>query len=294
MHKQDALFDKITYEEWITSIKAKVYSTWNLHKLLPSDLEFFIDFSSLSGVGGNIGQSNYAAGNTFQDALALHRISQGQKAVALRLGLMSEIGVIAENDEYTKSREGLVEMARITEAEFVALLEYYCDPSRGVFSPLKSLPIIGLVTPAQLRSQGIDVPSWLLSRAFSQVASRGTTSASGSSGSSAGIAANYASALKKATTILEAQEIFLEAVAEKLSRSLGVPSVDIDTTKPFHAYGVDSLLAVELRNWFGKELGSDVAVFDIMAADSIALMSKGLVGKSSMVDLGVVNGKADE
>ncbi|KAE9365744.1 BcPKS1, polyketide synthase [Stipitochalara longipes BDJ] len=291
---KDALFDKMTHEEWTTSIRAKVYSTWNLHNLLPSDLKFFIELSSLSGIAGTIGQSNYAAGNTFQDALALHRISQGQKAVSLRLGLMSDIGVIAENDDYKKSREGLIEMARITEAEFVALLEYYCDPSRDVLSPLKGLPLIGLVTPAQLHSQGMDVPSWLTSRSFNQIASRGATSSLGLSGSSASIAANYASALRKATTIMEAQDIFLEAIVVKLSRALAVPSVDIDITKPFHAYGVDSLLAVELRNWFGKELGSDVAVFDIMATESIAMMSRSLAGKSSMVNLGVVDGKSDE
>ena len=45
---------------------------------------------------------------------------------------------------------------------------------------------------------------------------------------------------------------------------MGRPAGDVDTGKPLYAYGVDSLLAVELRNWFGKEIGAEVAIFDIM------------------------------
>lgn len=44
---------------------------------------------------------------------------------------------------------------------------------------------------------------------------------------------------------------------------------DIDTSKPLHAYGVDSLLAVELRNYFAQELSADVAIFDHMSGPSI-------------------------
>lgn len=289
--EQDALFDRMTYEEWSTSISSKVYSTWNLHNLLPSDLSFFIELSSLSGIAGTIGQSNYAAGNTFQDAVALHRISQGQKSVSLRLGLMSEIGVIAENDEYQKAREGLIEMARITEAEFLVLMDYYCDPERSLLTPLKSLPMIGLVTPAQLRAKDMDVPSWLNSRAFSQIANRG--SKAGTATGETSVATNYAAELRKASSSDQVKEIFLDAIVTKLSKALAVPTIDIDTGKPFHAYGVDSLLAVELRNWFGKELGADVAVFDIMAAESIAAMSATLAGQIRIVGA-VTDKNADE
>lgn len=53
--------------------------------------------SSISGIIGNIGQSNYAAGNTFEDALAHYRVSLGEKATSIDLGAVSNVGVMAED-----------------------------------------------------------------------------------------------------------------------------------------------------------------------------------------------------
>ncbi|KAI0909849.1 KR domain-containing protein [Ustulina deusta] len=49
----------------------------NLHQQLPRDLDFFVLFSSPAGTISSQGQSNYAAGNTFQDKLAAYRLARG-------------------------------------------------------------------------------------------------------------------------------------------------------------------------------------------------------------------------
>ena len=89
----------MTFDDWETSIKPKVQDSWNLHSMLPRDLDFFILLSSISGVIGNGGQANYAAGNTSMDALANYRIAHGEKAVSLDLGWMEAEGVVAENEK---------------------------------------------------------------------------------------------------------------------------------------------------------------------------------------------------
>lgn len=71
-----------------------------------------------------------------------------------------------------------------------------------------------------------------------------------------------------------------EGLVRKVSKALSIPPEDIDANKPLHAYGVDSLLAVELRNWFAKELNADVAIFDIMAGSSFAGVGVFVAGKS--------------
>jgi acyl carrier protein len=265
---QDALFDKMSFEQWSISIKSKVASSRNLHTLLPSDISFFIMLSSLAGVAGSIGQANYAAGNAYQDALARFRVSQGQKGVSLRLGLMGDIGIVAENQEYQDRKDAIVDMAQISEVEFHAILDYYCNPGLSSLSPSASQPLIGMVTPLQLRSRGIDVPYWLQRPTFKGLKDIGVSTQSPAS-IAEGESIDYLALIEAATGSNEIGDIVVESLVAKLSKALAIPTNDIDTTKSLHAYGVDSLLAVELRNWLAKEMRIDIAVFDIMGAISI-------------------------
>jgi L-ascorbate metabolism protein UlaG (beta-lactamase superfamily) len=74
------------YENWKTSVHSKVTGTKNLHEVLSHfPLDFFVITSSVSGVLGTPGQSNYAAGDTYLDVFARHRHSHRQKAVSIVL-----------------------------------------------------------------------------------------------------------------------------------------------------------------------------------------------------------------
>ncbi|TLD22152.1 hypothetical protein PspLS_07799 [Pyricularia sp. CBS 133598] len=96
---EDSIFDKMTYDKWTKAFRPKAIGSWNLHNSLPDTLDFLIFLSSSTGVLGNRGQANYAAGNTFQDALAHHRASLGRHSVSLDLGLVLGAGVVAENEK---------------------------------------------------------------------------------------------------------------------------------------------------------------------------------------------------
>jgi len=58
-------FLDMSHSEWTDGLVAKVDGTWNLHRELPRDLDFFVLASSIGGCFGHIGQANYAAANTF-------------------------------------------------------------------------------------------------------------------------------------------------------------------------------------------------------------------------------------
>lgn len=66
MVRRDELFELMGYESWKVAVECKTLGSWNLHTLLPEAMDFFVLLSSASGVVGLRGQTNYAAGNTFE------------------------------------------------------------------------------------------------------------------------------------------------------------------------------------------------------------------------------------
>ena len=133
--------------------KSIVLSSHNLHYLLPQDITFFILLSSKAGIAGFPAQANYAGGNTYQDALAQYRRNLGLKATYIDLDWMGDGGVVAEHERLSKSKEVAADLAAVWEKESLDLLEMYCDSELDHGSEgAKAQPIIGIVTPAQIRT----------------------------------------------------------------------------------------------------------------------------------------------
>ena len=89
----------MSLEDYKTVMLPKVNGTWNLHKSLPADMDFFIMESSVSGIVGNATQAAYAAGNTFLDAFCSYRNSLGMPATTIDLGAIADVGYLATNTE---------------------------------------------------------------------------------------------------------------------------------------------------------------------------------------------------
>ncbi|KAK1148135.1 Type I Iterative Polyketide synthase (PKS) [Aspergillus melleus] len=253
---QDAIFEMLTFKQWETTIRSKVQSTENLHTVLPSGLDFFIMLSSLAGVVGTVSQANYAAGNTFQDAFARYRRSIGQHATAVDLGRMGEVGVIAENAQYSRHQENVPVMEDISEKEFHSILEQCCQPPIAPHTDglaESDQVLVGLVSPAQLRAQHVDVPVWMTERALFRAlpqdptdqfdATLATTDPTAAVATSAG----HWHAIFMKTDPGDAPSVVINGLTQKLGHALDVPAGDIDTQRSLALQGVDSLLAVELR-----------------------------------------------
>lgn len=72
--------------------------SWNLLQVTKIEpLDFFVSFSSISGLIGQPGQANYAAANTFLDAFVLYRQSLGLRASVIDLGIVNDIGYVSES-----------------------------------------------------------------------------------------------------------------------------------------------------------------------------------------------------
>jgi hypothetical protein len=267
----------MTFEDWIESTEPKVKGSWNLHNALPRGMSFFILLSSTVGVFGSAGQSNYAAGNTYQDALAQYRVSCGERAVSLDLGFILAEGFVAENAHIMERLKRLKELRPITLDQFYALLDFHCSPLRDLPMPsTRSQVITGLELPATIRERGDEMPYALQQPMFRRMQQLGNLQQSNFEGA----ALSYKDLFSEAKSWKEAGALVSEALRDKLSRVLDIPRGDISLGDRIESYGVDSLVATQLRNWLSKEMKADVAIFEILGGSTLMKIGLTVATKS--------------
>ncbi|KAI2601756.1 KR-domain-containing protein [Hypoxylon sp. NC1633] len=279
---QDSVFGNMTHTQWSRTIQSKVHTSWNLHQQLPADMDFFILLSSLGGIYGSPGQSNYAGGCTFQDALARSRTAAGYRgSVAINLGWMRTIGIIAETEEYRRNRRNSGDMSEVEEADFFALMDHYCDPSQPPLDVDHCQVLIGVFTQARLRTQG-DAPMDILNRPLFAGFSAPHLSEADRNVTDGAVQEDPSALFRQTTTVRERSAVVVAALKAKLARALDISTEEIDTRRSLSDYGTDSLMAVELRNWIRRDFGISVAVFDIMGGADIASVGDLVAEKSDL------------
>ncbi|CAG8942939.1 unnamed protein product [Penicillium salamii] len=271
---RDGVFEGISHQSWQESIRPKVQGSLNLHELLPRGMDFFIMLSSVAGILGTTGQANYAAGNTFQDALARHRVRLGEKATSLNLGVIDFAGAVVEDARLHDLWIKKSELPPVTEAHVHGLLSTYCDPRICSATSLECQIVAGLSSEAV---SGND--QWRSDPIVQHLVVKENPGGDQNTHSSS----KGASSLLQAKSLAEANTLVAELFAHKLSAALGIATGDIDSNKPLHQYGVDSLVAVELRGWFSKEIQADLGVFEIIGGATMTSVAQLAARKSKIV-----------
>ncbi|OTA96302.1 hypothetical protein M434DRAFT_375109 [Hypoxylon sp. CO27-5] len=286
---KDRVLQNMTLGEWQAVLDPKVSGTWNLHRILPQKMDFFVILSSTGGMIGSAGQSQYNAASTFQDAFARHRWSLGEKCVSVDVGVVQGVGYVAEHENIAK-RWNETKIQVLGEKDLLAVIDWACSfPGCGelphttsTLSPWSTQVITGAGPAGKVDQQAMDAMQYLkrpLFRTFRQINAHGAD-ASTKARTTQDEKTNYGALLRGAESLNEAGAIVAAALAKKLARALSVPEEDIDTTRPAHSYGVDSLVAVELRFWFSNEMKADISVFSILANDPILALGRLAAGKS--------------
>ncbi|KAK5996306.1 Highly reducing polyketide synthase azaB [Cladobotryum mycophilum] len=277
---KDNLFQNMTYEDWMVSTRAKVAGSWNLHALLPKDMDFFILMSSINGILGGRAQANYSAGNTFQDALAHHRLQIGQKAISINLGLMVAEGIVAENATSLASIRRLGHLMDIHQNELLALLDYYCDPNLLPQSSADAQVIVGMEMPNAVVTKGIDLHHAIHRPMFRHLFQVEMTSGKEAQDVQAVSALDRPLLLAKTVSHEDATAMVNKWFIKKIAQILGLTDEDIDARKPLHAYGIDSLVAIDLKNWVSREVGAEMKVFSLLGNMTLAQLVEQAVMES--------------
>ncbi|KAI1754183.1 hypothetical protein F4782DRAFT_493555 [Xylaria castorea] len=281
MALQNSVFETMTHAQWTCTVQSKVQASWNLHRLLPNDMDFFILLSSVAGIYGPIAQSNYTAGCAFQDSLARWRTAAGfPTSVSLDLGWMRTMGIIAETKDPRRHQAYLDGFPPIEAADFFAILEHYLDPEMPQLDEAHSQLLIGAIHPAHFLARG-EVPIRLVSRPlFAGFSFKSTKQKE--QGTDSNAQEDVGLLFAQATSKEDRLAIVMSALKKKLARALWIEAEEIDPRRGLSNYGVDSLMAVELRSWIRRDFYAAVTVFEIMGGTNIAAIAELVVERTEV------------
>jgi emericellamide synthase (highly reducing iterative type I polyketide synthase) len=254
----DILLEDMAVEQWCKVTAPKIQGTWNLHKLLPEDMDFFVMLSSVVSMVGTVGAGNYASACAFQDGIARYRRRLGMTAYSVNIGAIVEAGYVSENPDVAVNlrKNGLGSVA-ITEflshlSDVVQHKTVYTQSSLGI------LP--------NGDERGLGEPRWANDKRLAQIF--GAENQAGSKAVGGG-ADNVGFELQAATTFHEAQDIVCKAIVKQLATILAIETDDIIPARSLDSYGLDSLVGVELRNWIGAYLQVNLPLLVMWNTSSI-------------------------
>lgn len=232
---RDALFEAMSNHAWQEALASKVQGSWNLHNQLPSGMDFFFMLSSIAGIIGIRGQTNYAAGNTFQDALARYRVGQGEKATAVDLGVIGFTGAVVDDARLHEKFMSQSILAPITEPEIHALLDLYCNPQLASPSPSSALTCQTTVRISpNLDKAGPEEAAWLNKPMLRHLHLQNGFGGSGNNKSNTSQidGTNIAMVLNSAQSLAEVNEAVSYGLTARLSKALSIAVEKIDADKP--------------------------------------------------------------
>ncbi|MET9857549.1 type I polyketide synthase, partial [Streptomyces sp. NPDC006450] len=239
---EDGVIANLTPEQVDRVFAPKADAAWHLHEQTAGlDLDAFILYSSASGFLDGAGQGNYAAANTFLDALAGHRRSLGLPATSLAWGLWTGgSGMGGELDEAALQRARRIGLQGLSPSENLDLFDQALTADLAAVAPL-SIDTRALAAGSQ------EIPAVL----------RGLVRRPVRRDSRAGSAPGQSLARRLAgLDDTERAEFLLGLVRGQAAEILGhAGPEEVDPARPFTDLGFDSLAAVELRNRLNSVAG---------------------------------------
>ncbi|MEM7315947.1 MAG: beta-ketoacyl reductase, partial [Planctomycetota bacterium] len=261
IHAAGVLADGVMFdmdlEQLDKPLGSKVQGTWNLHQATKDkDLDCFVLFSSIASVLGSPGQSNYAAGNAYLDGMAAMRQSNGLPGVSINWGPWANSGMATEEgrEEQLASRG----MGMLPAEESLNLMGDLIAQNR----PATAVMAVNWVN--LVRASGGNVAPLLTDVAADvEVGSRGDSAED--------------RAFRKMIgdmSVPERNEKLSEFFAGQLARIMGMELEDIEVATPLNAMGLDSLMAIELKNKIESQLQMSLPMAVFMNEPSVATIAE--------------------
>ncbi|CAM3420102.1 type I polyketide synthase [Parendozoicomonas haliclonae] len=229
----DKTFQNLTEEEYRDCLRPKLQGAWNLQQFLHDrdELKHFILFSAASSLTGALGQVAHCAANAGLDALCWHRWQQGLPALCLNWGRITELGSAAELSTATQQRMSEIGVSPLT-PEMV--LEYFAtvwsEATTGACCQFMVMPASEAFFKSRIQ---IDKPRPEKIQKSDEFAYR----------------------LLPIEDSVEPMQHILATLEKKCLHLLNIFDLtSIDPSVPLQQTGIDSVLALEIRNWLNQQL----------------------------------------
>ncbi|MBW4479949.1 MAG: type I polyketide synthase [Tolypothrix brevis GSE-NOS-MK-07-07A] len=247
----DGILLQQNWERFQRVMAPKVEGVWNLHTLTQDlPLDFFVCFSSIASLFGSLGQGNYAAANAFMDALVHHRRALGLPGLSINWGPWAKLGMAAALGD--KNQEQIVDRG----------LDYIL-PIQGlqILSELLRHNATQVAVQPMNWSKWLQTSSTLFFESFVQVFQQPSK-------------LRYELLEKlKATPAHKRRELLTTYVSSQVAKVLGLTSPEqILPRQRLFDLGIDSLMAVDLKNWLDVSLGQSLRstlIFDYPTVEAL-------------------------
>ncbi|KAI0450031.1 hypothetical protein F5B21DRAFT_529364 [Xylaria acuta] len=268
---QDKPFDNMVWEDFKKVLKPKVQGSRNLDELFYStDLEFFILFSSLASIVGNKGQSNYGAANMFMTSLAHQRRKRGVAASVIHIAMLLGVGYISRFGDKFQDQLKKDRIMALSEIDFHDLF------AEAILTGRPELhQDVEIITGIRKDTEA----SWSVQPRFSAYINKRTSARETRQQKSGGDVRSILAGMANGD---EAVGILIEEFSKTLQNMLQINADKIDKRSPLMNLGVDSLVAVQVRTWFLKELNVDVPVLRVLSDASVQDICKEAFAKLHM------------
>ncbi|KAG5984184.1 Type I Iterative PKS [Claviceps digitariae] len=272
---RDTLFEKMTFDDYKEVVKSKISGALHFNKAMEHhEVDFFVLLSSVAGIVGNRGQAAYSGANTFLDALAHHRRQKGLAATSINLTAVEDVGYLASNASRKTEVLKNISGSSMSEKEVLALVEAAVS---GQICDSQCITGLDLDIPTLL-------PFWANDGKFSGIREK-VLASEGEKVSSVSSDMSLAERLKRIPTFHDAVEMVTSELGAKLASILMMAQEEMEahkTSRTITAFGLDSLNAIELRNWIGKELQAHLQVLELLTSGRLKDLASLVLKKSRL------------
>ncbi|KAK7921531.1 Beta-ketoacyl synthase [Apiospora marii] len=265
----DGIIPHMTHEKFTETLRPKVDGTRFLNDIFDKpSLDFFIVFSSLAYITGNVGQSSYAAANAFMASMIQGRRARGLAGSVMNLAGIHGIGYIIRTDLGILKHLASLGYSNLSEWDFLQFFAEAVMAGKPGSKP-SAHEISSSLRPYDAEQES-NPPSWLPIPAFSYY----KRTRRGDVGEGALQEVSVRAQLKKQTTKEGVWAVLQTGLCQTLCKMLGLRPEDNDVQPDTRLIdlGIDSLVAVDIRFWFSKELDLDMPVLKLLSGATVEEM----------------------
>ncbi|KAK7991205.1 beta-ketoacyl synthase domain-containing protein [Apiospora arundinis] len=271
---QDSTLDTMTAEGFNSVLQAKAHGTLNLQKVFAQqeDLTFFICLSSAVNIIGTAGQANYNASNSLQDSLAQFRKDSSCFYMTLNIGVIEDASINNKTIVQSLRRQGL---ATIYHDELDAFFEYALGAEARHAGCHQA--VLGFTPESIAETTAVNGAAHTLM--FTHVRPTAKTDAVKT--------INGTRTFEELVALNEDRgeiEAFVaQSIGTKLADLILADPADVNLDESVTDLGLDSLIAIELRNWIMREFSAPIQSSEVLDSPNLWSLAKKVTSRSKLI-----------